>query len=68
MNVNAEFTVSTEEGRALISATASLVKRADQWVKGIPDAKEEDALGCTGKKLPPERSQLHCLAIHEKSL
>ena len=47
MNVIAEFTVSTEEGRALISAMASLVKRADQWVKGIPDAKEEDALGCT---------------------
>ena len=47
MNVIAEFTVSTEEGRAPISATASLVKRADQWVKGIPDAKEEDVLGCT---------------------
>ena len=38
---------STEEGRALISATASLVKRAAEWVKGIPDAKEEDVLGCT---------------------
>ena len=47
VNVIAEFTVSTEEGRALISATASLVKRVDQWVKEIPDAKEEDALGCT---------------------
>ena len=47
MNVNAEFTVSTEEGRALLSVTASLVKRADQWVEGILDAKEEDALGCT---------------------
>ena len=47
MNVMAGSTASTEEGRALISATASLVKRAAQWVKGIPDAKEEDALGCT---------------------
>ena len=46
VNVIVEFTVSTEEGRALISVTASLVKRADTWVKGIPDAKEEDALGC----------------------
>ncbi|EDQ98039.1 uncharacterized protein LACBIDRAFT_336329, partial [Laccaria bicolor S238N-H82] len=47
VNLMAGSTASTEEGRALISATASLVKRAAQWVKGIPDAKEEDALGCT---------------------
>ena len=47
MSVMAGSTASTEEGRALISATASLVKSADHWVKGMPDAKEEDALGCT---------------------
>ncbi|KIJ97359.1 hypothetical protein K443DRAFT_9953 [Laccaria amethystina LaAM-08-1] len=47
MNVIAGPKASTEEGRALISATASLVKRATEWVKGSPDAKEEDVLGCT---------------------
>ena len=47
MNVMAGPRASTEEGRALISATASLVKRAAEWVKGIPDAKEADVLGCT---------------------
>ena len=47
VNVMAGSTASTEEGRALILATASLVKRAEQLARGIPDAKEEDALGCT---------------------
>ncbi|EDR02134.1 uncharacterized protein LACBIDRAFT_310068 [Laccaria bicolor S238N-H82] len=47
VNVMAGSTASTEEGRALISATASLVKRAAQWVKDTPDAKEEDVLECT---------------------
>ncbi|EDR06734.1 uncharacterized protein LACBIDRAFT_299557 [Laccaria bicolor S238N-H82] len=47
VNVMAGPTASTEQGRALISATASLVKRAAQWVKDISDAREEDALGCT---------------------
>ena len=47
MIIMAGSRASTEEGRALISATASLVKRAAEWVKGIPDAKEADVLECT---------------------
>jgi hypothetical protein len=72
MNVMAGPKASTEEGRALISATASLVKRATEWVKGSPDAKEEDVLGlhCTyhRNRLPLQRSHLHLLETHEKSL
>jgi hypothetical protein len=47
VNVMAGPRASTEEGRALISATASLVKRATEWVKGTLDAKEEEVLECT---------------------
>ncbi|EDR02088.1 uncharacterized protein LACBIDRAFT_332712 [Laccaria bicolor S238N-H82] len=76
VNLMAGSTASTEKGRALISAMASLVKRAAQWVKGILDAKEEDALGftdaytflgCTFKELTsaPTTVALVVIAYHQ---